>query len=339
MSNLSPQLQASELKAELMQMTATFQAALPKSIPAEGFIRRIITSVQLEPKLLAADRKSLFVACMKAAQDGLLLDGREAGLSVYNDRQNGGQTVAYLPMVGGILKKIRQSGEISSVRAHVVYEGDEFEYELGDDERIVHRPNLTAQGGKIVAAYAIAKFKDGDIQREVMSSAQIKKIASKATGIGKRCWELDEGEMSKKTVIKRLGKRLPSSNDLQQVFENEGDQGQQVAQVSMTEEAPAQPQLAGPVTVADLNRQIAAAPEVAATTVDAEVVEPAAAVAPEPEPEPAPKAAPRTRRASTAAVSAPQDGDETPVQPTLEAQTQPQGEEFSPPDEDPFGGD
>jgi recombination protein RecT len=336
MSNLSSQLQASELKAELMQMTATFQAALPKSIPAEGFIRRIITSVQLEPKLLAADRKSLFVACMKAAQDGLLLDGREAGLSVYNDRQNGGQTVAYLPMVGGILKKIRQSGEISSVRAHVVYEGDEFEYELGDDERIVHKPNLTAQGGKIVAAYAIAKFRDGDIQREVMSRAQIQRIASKATGIGKACWASEEGEMSKKTVIKRLSKRLPSSNDLQQVFENEGEQGQQVAQVSVTEEALAQPQLAGPVTVADLNRQIAAAPAAAPTTVDAEVVEP---VAPAPEPEPAPKAAPRTRRASAAAVSAPQDGSETPVQPALEAQTQPQGEEFSPPEDDPFGGD
>jgi recombination protein RecT len=337
MSNLSPHLQASNFKAELMEMTATFQAALPKSIPAEGFIRRIITSVQLEPKLLAADRKSLVVACMKAAQDGLLLDGREAGLSVYNDRQNGGQTVAYLPMVGGILKKIRQSGEISSIRAHVVYEGDEFEYELGDDERIVHKPNLTAQGGKIVAAYAIAKFKDGDIQREVMSRAQIQRIASKATGIGKRCWESDEGEMSKKTVIKRLSKRLPSSNDLQQVFENEGDQGQQVAQVSVTEEA--QPQLAAPVTVADLNRQIAAAPAAAPTTVEAEVVEAEQAVAPEPEPAPAPKAAPRTRRASTAAVSAPQDGDETTVQTTPEAQTQPQGEDFSPPEEDPFGGD
>jgi recombination protein RecT len=335
MSNLSPQLQASELKAELVQMTASFQAALPTSINAERFIRTIVTAVQMEPKLLAADRKSLFLACMKAAQDGLLLDGREAGLSVYNDRQNGGQTVAYLPMVGGILKKIRQSGEISSVRAHVVYEGDEFEYELGDDERIVHRPSLTAQGGKIVAAYAIAKFKDGDIQREVMSSAQIKRIASKATGIGKRCWESDEGEMSKKTVIKRLGKRLPSSNDLQQVFENEADLGQPVAQVSVTEDAAAQPQLAAPVTVADLNRQIAAAPTPA--TVDAEVVE----AEPAPEPEPAPKPAPRPRRAAAVAVAAPEVGDETAVQPTLEAQSQ-QGEEegeYGPPEECPFGGD
>ena len=333
MSNLSPQLQASELKAELVQMTATFQAALPKSIPAERFIRTIVTAVQMEPKLLAADRKTLFLACMKAAQDGLLLDGREAGLSVYNDRQNGGQTVAYLPMVGGILKKIRQSGEISSVRAHVVYEGDEFEYELGDDERIVHRPNLAGQGVKIVAAYAIAKFRDGDIQREVMSWAQIQKIAAKATGIGKACWASEPGEMSKKTVIKRLSKRLPSSNDLQDVFENEADPGQQVAQVSVMEDAAAQPQLAGPVTVPDLNRQIAAAP--APTTVDAEVV----VAEPAPEPEPAPKPAPRPRRAPAVAAAPPEDGNEPAVQPTLEAQSQQEEEgEFSPP-ECPFGGD
>jgi recombination protein RecT len=341
MSNLSPQLQASNLKSELVQMTASFQAALPTSIPAERFIRTIVTAVQMEPKLLAADRKSLFLACMKAAQDGLLLDGREAGLSVYRNRDTGIQTVAYLPMVGGIMKKIRQSGVISSIRAHCVYQGDEFEYWLGDDERIDHKPNLDAQGGKILAAYAIARFKDGDIQREVMSWKQIEKIAAVATGIGKACWKSEPGEMAKKTVIRRLSKRLPSSNDVQQVFENEGEQGQPVAQVNVMEEAAAQPQLAGPVTVADLNRQIAAAPEPVA--VDAEVVEPATAPAPavpqEGEPAPAPTRAPRTRRAAAVVESAPQDGNESAVQPTLAAQTQEYEEgEFSPP-EFPFGGD
>jgi recombination protein RecT len=329
MSNLSPQAKASNLNAELAGMTQKFQAALPKGIDAERFIRTIVTAVQLEPKLLDADRKSLYMACMRAAGDGLLLDGREAGLSVYRNRDTGIQTVAYLPMVGGILKKIRQSGVISSIRAHCVYQGDEFEYELGDDERIDHKPNLDAQGGKILAAYAIAKFKDGDIQREVMSWKQIEKIAAVATGIGKACWKSEPGEMAKKTVIRRLSKRLPSSNDVQHVVESEADPGQPLAQVNVTEQAT--PQLQAPVTVADLNRQIAAAPEPVA--VDAEVVEPAAA------PAPAPTRAPRTRRASTVVESAPQDGNESAVQPTLAAQTQQDEEgEFSPP-EFPFGGD
>ena len=237
-------------------MTQQFRDALPQQIPVERFVRTIVTAVQMQPELLAADRRTLFSSCMKAAQDGLLLDGREAGLSLYNDRKNGGQTVAYLPMVCGIMKKIRQSGEISSIRAHVVYEGDEFEYELGDEERILHRPSLSAQGGKPLAAYAIARFKDGDIQREVMSVAQIEKIRLKATGIGKACWTSDWGEMAKKTVIKRLSKRLPSSNDLDQVLQSDSGNYEPISEVKVTEEAPQQIEA---VSVAGLNRQISAA--------------------------------------------------------------------------------
>jgi recombination protein RecT len=224
----------------------------------------------MEPKLLAADRRSLVAACMKAAQDGLLLDGREAGLSLYNDRASNCQTVAYMPMVSGILKKIRQSGEISSIRAHVVYEGDEFDFELGDDERISHKPKLAEQGQPI-AAYAIAKFKDGDIQREVMSLAEIEKIRAKATGIGKACWTSSWGEMAKKTVIRRLSKRLPTSNDLGA----DRDTIDTVVPASVEEMTP--PSLQPAITVEDLNHQIAAAQE-------------SPTLEPEPTPEPEPQA-------------------------------------------------
>jgi recombination protein RecT len=256
-SQLQLPAQVSNLRVDLSRMTKEFESALPSQIPVDRFVRTIVTAVQMQPELLEADRRTLFSACMKAAQDGLLLDGREAGLSIYNDRKNGGKTIAYLPMVGGILKKIRQSGEISSIRAHVVYQGDEFDFELGDNERIHHKPNLTNQGDP-VAVYAIAKFKDGDIQREVMSVAQVEKIRAKATGIGKNCWAAEWGEMAKKTVIRRLAKRLPSSNDLDQVLASENASYEPITAVTVTEEAPPQ-QPETKVSVADLNRQIAAA--------------------------------------------------------------------------------
>jgi recombination protein RecT len=261
MSQLQLPAQVSQLRADLGRMTREFETALPSAIPADRFIRTVVTAVQMQPELLEADRRTLMSACMKAAQDGLLLDGREAGLSVYKDRKNGGVTVAYMPMVGGILKKIRQSGEISSIRAHVVYEGDQFEYELGDEERIIHKPNLAKQGGNPLAVYAIAKFRDGDIQREVMSHGQVQKIRAKATGIGKACWDTEWGEMAKKTVIRRLAKRLPSSNDLDQVLQSDNALSQGTVQVAVIDEQPAQPAAieADPVTVAALNRQIAAA--------------------------------------------------------------------------------
>jgi len=236
-------------------MTREFETALPQAIPAERFIRTIVTAVQMQPELLEADRRTLISSCMKAAQDGLLLDGREAGLSVYKNRDTGLKTVSYLPMVGGILKKIRLSGEISSVRAHVVYEGDEFEFELGDNERIHHKPNLAKQT-KAVAVYAIAKFRDGDIQREVMSFAQVEKIRAKATGIGKACWASEWGEMAKKTVIRRLAKRLPSSNDLDQVLQSDNALTQGIVPAVVVSEEPAVPMIEAQVTVEDLNRQI-----------------------------------------------------------------------------------
>jgi recombination protein RecT len=271
-SQLQLSAQVSNLRADLSRMTREFEAALPQQIPVEQFVRTIVTAVQMQPELLEADRRSLYSSCMKAAQDGLLLDGREAGLSVYNDRKNGGKTVAYLPMVGGILKKIRQSGEISSIRAHVVHQGDEFDFELGDNERIHHKPNLASPGNP-VAVYAIAKFRDGDIQREVMSHAQVERIRAKATGIGKHCWTSDWGEMAKKTVIRRLSKRLPSSNDLDQVLQSDNVNYEPIAAVKVTEEAPQQIEA---VSVEALNRQIAAAAE------PAEPADIASAATPEP---------------------------------------------------------
>jgi phage RecT family recombinase len=254
MTEQNSAIQLQKFRETLVASHGEFQAALPSQIPVERFARTIVTAVQMEPKLLAADRRSLVAACMKAAQDGLLLDGREAGLSLYNDRASNCQTVAYMPMVNGILKKIRQSGEISSIRAHVVYEGDEFDFELGDDESIFHKPNLAKQGDPI-AAYAIAKFKDGDIQREVMSLTEIEKIRAKATGIGKACWASNWGEMAKKTVIRRLSKRLPTSNDLGA----DRDTIDTVVPASVEEMTP--PSLQPAITVEDLNHQIAAAQE------------------------------------------------------------------------------
>ena len=111
------------VRLTLVKMQPEFAAALPPQIPAERFVRTVMTAVQLEPKLLGADRKSLLSSCMRAAQDGLMLDGREAALVTYGDK------VQYLPMVGGILKKLRQSGQLLSISANVVYEKDEFDYE------------------------------------------------------------------------------------------------------------------------------------------------------------------------------------------------------------------
>lgn len=209
------------MRGTLVKMQPEFQAALPPQIPVEKFIRTTLTAVQMNPELLGADRRSLLGACMKAAQDGLLLDGREAAPVIFRTKE--GPKVQYMPMVGGILKKIRNSGELASISAHVVYDKDHFEYELGDNENIVHKPFLGEDRGKPIAVYAVAKTKDGAIYREVMSVADVDKVrqASRAKDAGP--WVQWWDEMAKKTVIRRMAKRLPSSADVDQVLQSDND--------------------------------------------------------------------------------------------------------------------
>ena len=73
-----------EVRNAITRMEPQFHAALPAHIPAKKFVRVACTAIQTDPKLMDADRTSLYAACTKAAQDGLLPDGREAALVVYN---------------------------------------------------------------------------------------------------------------------------------------------------------------------------------------------------------------------------------------------------------------
>jgi recombination protein RecT len=208
-------------RGTLEKMNKDLHDALPPQIPVEKFIRTTLTAVQMNSDLLGADRKSLLGSTMRAAQDGLLCDGREAALVIFNTKE--GKKVQYMPMVGGILKKIRNSGELASISAQVVYDKDEFNYELGDNESITHRPFLGADRGQQIAVYAVAKTKDGAIYREVMSVADVEKVraASRAGKFGP--WVEWWDEMAKKTVIRRMAKRLPSSADVDQVFESDNE--------------------------------------------------------------------------------------------------------------------
>jgi len=207
------------MRGTLTSMSTEFEAALPPQISVDKFIRTTLTAVQMNPDLLQADRKTLLGTCMKAAQDGLMLDGREAAPVIFGGK--GGKTVAYMPMVGGILKKIRNSGELASISAQVAYSKDLFDYQLGDDEQIIHKPLLGGDRGTPIAVYCIAKTKDGAIYREVMSVDEVEKVrkTSRAGAFGpwKDWWD----EMAKKTVIRRISKRLPSSADVDAVMQSD----------------------------------------------------------------------------------------------------------------------
>jgi recombination protein RecT len=200
------------------QMREQIKMALPSHISEDKFIRVTLTVVQQSPQLLDAqkvDRRSLFGALMKAAQDGLLPDGREGAIVPYKGKAQ------WQPMVAGIMTKVRRSGEIASWEVAAVYEKDTFERLLGDDQRIYHKPYEEGDPGKVIGAYSIVTFKDGTKSRDYMPRWRIEKARAQGMAKDSLMWSQFYDEGAIKTVIKHHAKRLPMSTDVEALFEHD----------------------------------------------------------------------------------------------------------------------
>ena len=219
---------APEWRRDIEAMASEFARSLPPQMPTERFVRTVLTAIQINPDLARADRHTLKVSCMRAAQDGLLPDGREGALVIYNTRvkvdgaEKWIQAVQWMPMVAGLKKKARNSGEIASITGHVVYrrEFDEGRFRMirGDEERIEHEPILDMDESEMVeanaiGAYAIGRLKDGTIIRAWRSKAQIYRAKSQSKAQNSLMWTKFWEEGWIKTAIRYLSKDLPSSTD------------------------------------------------------------------------------------------------------------------------------
>jgi recombination protein RecT len=230
------------LAVQLKDKQQQFHAALPAHIPTERFTRVVLTAIQQNPALARADRASLWNACMRAAADGLLPDNRDGALVIYSTRKGDDwiDTVQWMPMIAGLRKKIRNSGEIRDLDVVAVHAKDAFEYERGDAPYIKHRPytpkplprfeketdeqfaerwKAHADHGPLVAVYSVATFKDGGKSRDVMTRAEVEYVRDTYSKKNRKgefspAWVKSFDEMAKKTVVRRHAKTLPLSSDL-----------------------------------------------------------------------------------------------------------------------------
>lgn len=320
---------AEQLNAGLIRMAPQFEQALPPQITVKRFTRIALIAVQTNADLLEVDRQSLFNELLKLASQGLLPDGNEAALVVFRDKFKG-RICKGMPMIAGVLKKIRQSGEVAKCSAQVVYANDDFEHSFGYEESVRHvPPPLGKPRGKPIGAYATAVLKDGSHELEVMDVDQIEKV--RAVSRAKRDdspWFVWWDEMARKTVMRRLAKRLPTSTDVEEVFRSDetmiGDEPRPIGIDSLADPALINDE-AG--TIADdapastrldqLEQDIGgnAPPRDRATGNAAAIRAPNAgdAVAPSPEPATAPPESPPEPAAAPEVLPEPEAPDEAPA--------------------------
>lgn len=223
--------------ADLNRHEQQIVSSLPRHIPADKFKRTLIGVLSVNPDMVKAAaassdaRLSLVRECQKAATDGLILDGREAALVKYKRKtkdEDGNEVyveeLKYLPMVQGVLKRMRNSGELAAIECEVVYENDYFKHVKGDNASIEHVPYYSRddgafeEPGALKFAYVTALTKDGLRVREVMTRFDIARVKAKSKSKDKQGnhygpWKDDEAEMWRKSVLHRAAKYLPKSSD------------------------------------------------------------------------------------------------------------------------------
>lgn len=198
------------LPALIEKMEPELKKALTGStVPSERFVRIAKTAVNSNPDLANADRTSLLASITQAAQDGLVIDNKEAAIVIFKGKAQ------YMPMVAGLVKKMRQHSEFGSISHGIIYQNEidqgRFEYVKGDDEFLKHDPIIFGDKGAPVGAYAVLTTKTGDKFRAVMEKEAIEKRLGKgANSQAKREWRQ---EFWIKTVLKQLYKIAPNGGD------------------------------------------------------------------------------------------------------------------------------
>ena len=206
------------LAAMLLASKTSIEAALPRGISADRFVRIVQTELRRTPKLAQTSPASFLGAVLTSAQLGLEV-GPALGQSYLIPYRNHGVDETQL-IIGfrGWLALIHRGGQIASIDAREVHENDMFDYQYGDESYLKHKP-AKGDRGPVTDYYCVAKTKNGGRTFEVMSRAEVEKhrdrYAKKVNGEIKGPWATHFDEMALKTVFSRVRKWLPSSTEQQ----------------------------------------------------------------------------------------------------------------------------
>lgn len=226
--------------AKILQAPSTLQQfamALPKHLSAERFARIALTEVRKNPDLAKCSPASFLGALVQSAQLGLEPGSGlgHAYLIPFRNNKTGETDCTFMLGYKGLLELARRSGQLKRISAACVYQGDEFDYSLGTSEYIRHKPCGESRAVAVTHAYAVAEFKDGGMQIEIMTRQQIDAIKNR--GRQNKVWDSDFSEMARKTVLRRICKFLPLSSEFSDALRGDAESDEVIALPTQNEPA------------------------------------------------------------------------------------------------------
>ncbi len=232
---LDTQLEELAFQQILEEKAKKIEQLLPHQLNIGHFIASAIVAVNRNPKLLECTKKSLFLACIDAAEVGLDFSRSKgwAYLVPYKEQ------ATFMPGYRGLIELSMRTGKVETIEAHLVYQHDTFTIEYGTNPHIAHIVTYMDVRGAFIGAYAVGWLVGARFPLiDYMHDEELKKISLRAKT--DYIWKSDTGEMRRKTVIRRLMKYMPISPAIERAL----DFDNRIAGLKEIEEQEAQKTLA-----------------------------------------------------------------------------------------------
>ncbi len=187
--------------------------ALPRGLEPKRLVRQAMTLVQKDPKLLECTQVSILVGIMAAAELGLELTGPLGHAFLvprWNSRKKCNEATLQVGWKGLVALAYR-SPSLGSLTARTAHANDRFDYALGTEHRIDHKP-AAGDRGEATHYYAVAFFPSGEKDFEVWSKAEVvahrMKYSPPKGNADYSAWATAFDAMARKTALRARCSRL-----------------------------------------------------------------------------------------------------------------------------------
>lgn len=200
-----------QLRSFVEHRQISIAKTLGKRIDPDRFIQVALLTATKRQDLWECSLESMMLAIMESARAGLYIDNIEATIIPYKGQAQ------FMPMIQGIIRLMLRAPKVLKIEARCVYAGDEFEFQYGINPDLTHKPLVIPSDETLTHAYAIVWKQGTQPQFEVMTREEIEivRLSSRAK---KGPWDDYYGEMSRKSVGKRLSKYVDLSREAQRAI-------------------------------------------------------------------------------------------------------------------------
>lgn len=205
-----PQSAVAKFNGFMQNFSQQIALAIPSHMNSDRFTRLVLTAFSNSPALQECEPRSILSAVMVAAQMGL-----EIGVSGQGYLIPYKKTCTFVPGWQGIVDIVNRSGR-ATVWTGAVFDGDHFDFALGDSPFVRHKPCGEDDPDKLTHVYACGKVKGNDIPViEVWPIRKVQKHFRLMNKVGEKHYAHKHWEMyARKLPLLQVCKYMPKSIEL-----------------------------------------------------------------------------------------------------------------------------